>query len=244
MTQTKASPPKNLGAIVLSRMDSSRLPGKALKEVAGHPMIWYVLERAKRIVGINSVVLATTDRNVDTPLAETVSGWGVPVFRGSCNDVAGRVLNCALHFEFDAFVRVCGDSPLLDWEALSAGVTILKDQRMDIVTNRIPRSFPIGQSVEILRTDIFEQGYGRMSTDDHYEHVTAYFYEHLDTYTMHNMLCPSGNHAALSVAVDTAEDLERFRAIAQSPGVDPVLLSGADAIAMTLALTEKMEANQ
>ena len=39
-----------VGAIIFSRMDSKRLPGKALVEIEGRSMLGRVIDRAKRII--------------------------------------------------------------------------------------------------------------------------------------------------------------------------------------------------
>ena len=211
---------ERVGAIVVARVDSSRLPGKALKEIHGKPLVHYVLERAQRVRGIDRVILATSDRAVDDVLAAYGEGIGVPVFRGSAEDVAGRVLACVRHFDFDGFIRVCGDSPLMDQELLSKGLEILRSGGHDIVTNRVPRSYPVGMSMEIFRTDIFSKGYREMTTPEHFEHVTAYFYENASKYKIYNVESGNRSYAGISLAVDTPEDVEKFRWLLEKMGPD------------------------
>ena len=40
----------NVGVIIFSRMDSKRLPGKALVEIGKRPMLGRVIDRANRII--------------------------------------------------------------------------------------------------------------------------------------------------------------------------------------------------
>ena len=47
-------------AVIQARLGSTRLPGKALADLAGRPMLAHVAERAAAIPGIADVVLATT----------------------------------------------------------------------------------------------------------------------------------------------------------------------------------------
>ena len=56
--------------IILARLDSTRLPGKALRQVKGVPLIGYIIARAKRIPDLEVLVLATTERPLDDSLAE------------------------------------------------------------------------------------------------------------------------------------------------------------------------------
>jgi len=68
-------------AVVQARLGSSRLPGKALLEIAGRPMLSLVLERARAIPGVDEVVLATTTRPDDDALAALARHDGVASVR-------------------------------------------------------------------------------------------------------------------------------------------------------------------
>src|ERR1700690_3330998 len=48
-------------ALIQARMGSSRFPGKVLEDLAGHPMIWHVVNRTRRAKNIDKVVVASTD---------------------------------------------------------------------------------------------------------------------------------------------------------------------------------------
>ncbi len=49
--------------VIPARYGSTRLPGKALADIAGKPMVWHVWQRAQA-VGADSVVVATDDQRV------------------------------------------------------------------------------------------------------------------------------------------------------------------------------------
>ena len=70
-------------AIVQARMGSSRLPGKMMMDLAGEPLLHWVLSRVKKAKLTDSAILATSDRAIDDPLVELVQQLNVPVFRGS-----------------------------------------------------------------------------------------------------------------------------------------------------------------
>ena len=56
--------------ILLARMDSRRLPGKGLLDLGGRPVLGLAADRLKRARLVSDVIIATSDRDVDTPLAE------------------------------------------------------------------------------------------------------------------------------------------------------------------------------
>lgn len=209
MTRDRA----RLGAIVLARLDSSRLPRKVLVPVGGKLILAYVVERAMAAEGVDQVVLATTAREVDTPLETFADSMGIGIFRGSLHDVAGRVLACARAFSLDAFARVNGDSPLLDFELLSRAVAEFRRGDYDIVTNVLKRTYPPGISVEVLDTDVFAEGYQCMTEPQHFEHVTKFFYERPDEWRIKNIESGRDGWDRIHAAVDTPSDIERFRRI-------------------------------
>ncbi|MFV0423088.1 cytidylyltransferase domain-containing protein [Oleidesulfovibrio sp.] len=116
---------RRVGIILLARLDSSRLPRKALRMAQGKEMLGYVVERARLVEGISEIVLATTDREVDDELEEFAAKYDLSLFRGSAEDVAGRVAACARWRGWDAFVRINGDSPFIDPHTISCAVNLL-----------------------------------------------------------------------------------------------------------------------
>ena len=201
---------KRIGAIIVARLDSTRLPGKCLLKVHEKSILQYVLERVRYVNGIDLVVLATSTREVDNPLEIFARHHGIGVFRGSAHDVAGRVLACARHFGFDAFFRVNGDSPLLDYCLYTYALKEFQIGRHDIVTNVLKRSFPAGHSVEIMGTDILAKGYQNMVTPDHFEHVTQYFYENADDFSLYNIVADNDEDLHIHLAIDSLGDLKCF----------------------------------
>ena len=137
-------------------MSSKRFLGKVLHNVEGKPMLAYVLERLQRCRPLDGIVVATSTDDSDTPVADFCHECGVDCYRGPLQDVAGRFKEVLDEYRFDGFVRVCGDSPLIDQRLIDKGIRIFRRSGFDIVTNVSPKTFPKGQSVEVLSTDTFK----------------------------------------------------------------------------------------
>ena len=161
-----------IGAIVQARMSSERLPGKVLMPLAGRPALEWLLERLDHAHNLDTVIVATSEDPSDDPVAEFCAARGVTCHRGALDDVAGRLLDAAHAAGLDAFVRVSGDSPLLDQELVDLGVELMRAERPDLVTNVRPRTFPPGQSVEVVRTEALAQALAPEES----EHVTGPLY--------------------------------------------------------------------
>src|SRR3954453_19643168 len=100
--------------IVQARSSSTRLPNKVLTEVGGKPLLGYLLERLEHTTLIDDVMVATSDEADDDAVASFCRAAGVDCHRGALDDVAGRILGAVQARGLDSFVRISGDSPMLD----------------------------------------------------------------------------------------------------------------------------------
>jgi spore coat polysaccharide biosynthesis protein SpsF len=204
----------SIGAIIACRMDSERLPGKVLKEAGGRPLLGHVLDRCRRVSWLAShVVIATSERQVDDPIAAFAGEERVPVFRGSLDDVAGRLLGAAQEHELDFFFRVNADSPFLEPALFQQAAALLDENDYDLVTNLFPRSFPYGVSVELIRTAALASTRPAFASPDDSEHVTRFFYANSHRLRIRNLCRQGEDLSRIRLTVDTPEDWERFQQI-------------------------------
>lgn len=199
-----------IAAVVQARMSSTRFPGKMLHRLHGRPLLEYVLDRVRGSRGIEQVIVVTSVDPSDMPIAEYCRDQGVECFRGSLDDVAGRFRDACGAYRLDAFARVCGDSPQLDPALLDRGVRTFREVEADLVTNCFPRSFPGGQSVEVVRASAFQDAYARMTSPEHFEHVTAFFYERPREYRIYNFANPAGDQSQIDLSVNTPAQMALF----------------------------------
>jgi spore coat polysaccharide biosynthesis protein SpsF len=203
---------QRIGGIIQARMRSQRLPGKVLMPLDGTPMLQYVVERVSHAQRISQVVVTTSEEPDDDPIAAFCDEHGVACFRGQHDNVARRYLATLEHYGFDAFARICGDSPLIDPALIDHGLEILATGRYEGVTNNLERTFPSGQTIEIFGTPPYRRGYYRMETPEHFEHVTRYFYENPGDFRIHNFKAHE-DCSQLGTTIDTPQDFERVDAV-------------------------------
>ncbi len=212
MTGTYNARRMRIGAIVQARMSSTRLPGKVLRRVRDRPVLQYLLERLQRCDGLDGVTVATSVDPSDEPIEKFCLEFGVSCCRGSLQDVARRCADAAGSRGLDAFVRLCADSPLLDPALVDRAIAEYRSREVDLVTNVFPRSFPPGQSVEVIRTSVLVAAVDMMTSDDDRGHVTRYFYRHAERYRIHNVHAEV-DYGDLRLAIDTPGDLRRFETL-------------------------------
>jgi spore coat polysaccharide biosynthesis protein SpsF len=105
--------PKTI-AIIQARMASSRLPDKVLLDIAGKPMLAWVVERTQRAQNLAEVIVATTTDPSDDAVQALCQERGYPVYRGSAFDVLDRYYRAARQHGADIVVRITADCPLID----------------------------------------------------------------------------------------------------------------------------------
>ena len=166
-------------AIVQARMSSTRLPGKVMADIAGHPAIWWTLTRARRAAGVDGLWLACSEAPADDPLAAFASALGVEVYRGDEDDVLGRFAAIARRTDAAAIVRLTGDCPLADPDVIGRGVARFAQGGADYVSNHLVRSYPDGLDVEVFTRAALEQADAEANEPFLRQHVTPYIHGRL-----------------------------------------------------------------
>lgn len=197
-------------AIVQARMSSNRLPGKVLSIVNGKPMLDYVLERVKCSALVKDTIVATSTSPTDDPVASHCATKSQLVFRGSLEDVAKRFLDLFAEHRADGYVRISGDSPMIDSSIIDQVVALYVERKPDLATNVFPRSFPKGQSVEVINPEALRKAYSMFTEQADNEHVTRFFYRRPGNFIIANLAAP-GSYAERDLCIDNFCQLEDFR---------------------------------
>lgn len=190
-------------------MSSARFPGKMLAPLRGLPVISHVITRVSMALPKERIVVVTSAEASDDPLALYVQeALGIAVFRGELDNVVGRFQACLRQFPCEWFVRICGDSPVLDPLLLASLLAYAENEgRADLVTNVQRRTFPPGQSVEVVRAHRFlALNPGRLETDEK-EHVTLHYYRHPEAFRIQGFVSNNPDIKDYRLVVDTLADL-------------------------------------
>ena len=154
MIHTGSNPPNNpkikAVAIIPARYDSVRLPGKALLEIAGKPMICWVAERALSARNVSRVVVATDDARIRDAVIE--SGFEAVMTRPDHASGTDRIAEVAETLDdADIIVNVQGDEPTISPETIEAAVAALtSDPEGGIATTWEPME----SAADVLSPDV------------------------------------------------------------------------------------------
>jgi spore coat polysaccharide biosynthesis protein SpsF len=202
---------------VQARMSSTRFPGKVLAPFKGRPIISHVLTAVQRALPELEAVVLTSDQASDDPLAAYVERQGFRCFRGAREDVLGRFHGCLTALSSDWILRICADSPLLNFHILRKVAERRSDPGLpgapDLVTTIAPRTFPKGQNAELINAVSLDRLASTTQDPADREHVTRHFMLNSERYRIVNVASGRPELAEVSFAVDNLEDLRRLESM-------------------------------
>jgi spore coat polysaccharide biosynthesis protein SpsF len=197
-----------IAVVSQARMSSVRLPGKSLRALHGERSTLQLhVERLQHAERPDLIVLTTSVDHRDDPIAELGERLGVEVHRGPLEDVAKRFYDVIERFSLDAFVRVTGDSPLIDQRLVDAGIELFNEGGYDLVSNVRPSTYASGQSWEAVDAAAFRDAYPSMTEPAHFEHVTSYLYGNPGRFRIRNVR-REPDEGEINLSVDTEADAE------------------------------------
>ena len=196
-------------AIIQARMDSTRLPGKVMKEISGKPMIWHIFNRLRYAKLVDQIVISTSDEMTDMPIVRFAEENQIPYYAGSELDLLDRWYQTARKFKADAMVRVTGDCPLADPVITDKVIKYYLDKGpFDFVSNSRPKAtYPHGLDVEIYAFKSLEKAWKEIQDPFLREWGSANFFEHPEKYCLAN-LENNENLAHMRWTVDYQDDLD------------------------------------
>ena len=197
------------GVFLQVRLDSSRLPRKALLPLADRTVVEHAM-RALLSIGADVNALLTDEESADE-LAAYAREYGFEVFVGSKDDVLRRYTDAARHFGVDRFVRATGDNPLVSGECARRICELHSSEAADYSGFR---GLPLGTGVECVETEALLEAERLSVRRYHREHVCPYIYEHPERFFISQPEAPYAYRFPEGrVTLDTEEDYRRLQEI-------------------------------
>jgi len=227
--------------IIQTRMGSTRLPGKVMKDLGGHTVLARVVRRLRRSTLTGEILIATTTKPADDVIVEECRHLAVEVFRGEENDVLDRYYQAAKAFQAEAVVRITSDCPMIEPEITDNTIRAFLQQRPDYASNALKRTYPRGLDTEIMTLETLERAWRNGKTYERV-HVTPYVYENPDQFKILSITGDTdySNHRW---TLDTPEDLEFIRAVYERMGNNDAFY-WRDVLAMLEREPELVELNR
>lgn len=211
----------DLVIILTARSGSERLPGKALAEIAGQPLLFWIIQRLRKITP--QVVLATTDLAEDQVLEDLGKRLKVPVYRGNKDDVVGRMEKARQAYAKRAgyVLRGLGDCPFMAEDLVQRAVNVMEENQGEAFRWHLaPYCWPVYGAREFpFDREAWDRIYIRAAGSER-EHVDSYYMNHIEEFCVVWHEPPSSVYfRPYRLEVDWPEDLGLVRKIADNLGM-------------------------
>lgn len=200
--------------LIQARMGSTRVPGKALLDLAGKPLLWHIVDRMRRVKHIEKIVLATSASPENDVLREFAEENEIGFYaHPGEDDIAGRVSGAIKNLHGDFILKTGGDCPLIDPDVLQKIVDIgINAGNADFVSNRVEWSYPLGLSADLISRYGIEWADKNLSSPKDREFFALYIRDHNKQFNV----IPCKNDVDLSHhawTVDEPEDVGFMQSI-------------------------------
>lgn len=205
---------KKVVATIEARMTSTRLPGKVLMPMAGKPVLQHVIERHRRSKLTDVVVVATTINAADDAIEELCLKIGCPIFRGSEEDVLGRIVAAGKEHSAEILVQGMSDDPLIDWRFVDQLVGLLEEGGYDCTDSELDKTFPIGLGMRAYSFTVLEKAAAVDTERGLREHAGYSIRSQTEKFKVGSMKADGSLlWPDLRVTLDTKEDYEMISAV-------------------------------
>jgi len=232
--------PAVVAVIVAARMKSSRLEKKALLPIAGRPSVERCLDQCLSVVGIDKVILATSDLEEDGVLANYRCEGRVNFWAGDPDDVISRYLGACDAHGVDVVVRVTADCPLVAREILEY---LLDSHFQTGADYPAAREAPVGTAGEIINVSALREVINRLGRAEHSEYMTWYFRNNPDIFKLNIVELPTEWIRDYRLTLDHKEDLDLFEAVFKKLPISDSGYALADVLAILDAEPELAKLN-
>ena len=199
-------------AVIPARLNSRRLPKKVLFKIDNSTLIEIIYRKLNKLFRKKDIYIATSINKSDDELFKFCKQKKMNIYRGSLHNVTSRVYRLAKLKKADGVLRINGDSPLVNLVEITKSIKMFRKKKFDLVTNIFPRSFPVGMSIEVIKTQILEKIVRKINKKSHKEHITKYFYENSKKFKIYNMKNKI-DYSKIHLAIDSYRDFLKIKKI-------------------------------
>jgi spore coat polysaccharide biosynthesis protein SpsF len=207
-------------ATIEARMTSTRLPGKVILPVLGRPLLDHLFRRLERVPSLDAVVLATTTNASDDVLEELARSHRIACFRGSEDDVTGRVIGAADSVGADVVAAITADCPIIDHNLVEQIIRTFVHNKADYASSCLPDlGYPDGMDTYVFALSTLKRSYAMTSEPLDREHVTRYFQLHPEVFTSIGVAAPPDMYwPGLGLTLDEPKDYTLITSIIEHFG--------------------------
>ncbi|OHD46455.1 MAG: hypothetical protein A2Y35_10385 [Spirochaetes bacterium GWE1_60_18] len=207
----------SLAVIVQMRLDSSRLPRKALLPLGFGTVASAVLERLRHIPADHYILACDPASQPELAAIATAAGFRLHV--GPKDDVLGRFCGAIETWRPTYIVRATGDNPFVSAELATRLLDYARPLGLDYAGYQ---GLPLGMGVEVVKAAALLVANRSAASLYDREHVCPYLYQHPDLFQIERPACPAAWQLPASrLTIDTAADYALAQQLVAALGEQP-----------------------
>lgn len=206
---------KKIAVICQCRISSKRLKNKIILKIAGSPILFYIINRLKKIK-CDKIIFAVADEVGKNKIINIIKKNFVKgsscIYVGSVKNVLDRTLQASNKFKIDTIIRITSDCPFIDPYLINKAIKIFEKKKIDYLSNNLKKTFPLGLDFEIFSIDALRKSSVLSKHKLNQEHVT-WFIKKSKKFKKFNILNNCANEQNTRLTLDYFSDYLNFKKI-------------------------------
>ena len=171
-------------AVIPARLQSTRMPRKVLREIAGQPLITHVYDAVRRCPQLDDVIIATDSDEVLRACEQ--HGFHALQTSAECRNGTERVYEIAKSWAADLYVNVQGDELLVRPDHIAALLGLMKDSRVQVGTLKVRAAPDDSENPNAVKVTTDNAGnalyFSRATIPYDRDGIGAVYFKHLGMY--------------------------------------------------------------
>lgn len=193
-----------LGLLIICRVNSKRLKKKIFKKINGKTILEILITRLLSKFNKKQIVICSSVLSKNKKFKILSRKHGIKIFYGDDKDIFSRMINAAKKFKFDNIVRITGDNPLTDIEAM---IKMIKSHAKKKYDYTYTTNLMIGTRSEIIKVSALKKC-RNLSCDKFSSEYMTYFFLRKKLFKLNRVKFKEivKNQSKYSVTVDYNKD--------------------------------------
>jgi spore coat polysaccharide biosynthesis protein SpsF (cytidylyltransferase family) len=198
------------GIIIQARLNSSRLPEKALLKIGKYVSLQWCVLQCSKMKGVDKIILATTFEKEDMKLKAMYEADAIidSVYRGSRDDLLIRYYGAAKEHGIDTIIRLTGDCPVFSHEI---GEILLKSHLETGADYTEAVKCAVGTSCQVWEREIFVRLLEMGVNWKYSEHMSYFVVNNPDIFQVNRVDLLPELVRDYRLTLDYQEDLDMLR---------------------------------
>ncbi len=202
---------KKIGILIISRLNSQRLPDKAKLKIGKDYMIEFLIKRLKNYFNDDQIIICTVKNKGREFYKKLSKKLKIKLYLGANKNVLERIIGCMEKYNLKYFVRVTGDNPLSDPLATKL---LIKNHLKNKNDYTFTTTLPWGLRTEVFSLKALKKCLRRIIDPDSTEYLT-YFFKRKDIFKTQNVKFKKyySNEQNLNISIDYSKDFNRLNSL-------------------------------